>query len=41
MQGGLLLAGWYKDHGIPLSEVARHVGVSPSAVSKMIGSEVN
>ena len=30
-----------KDYGIPLSEVARHIGVSPSAVSKMIGSEVN
>jgi predicted transcriptional regulator len=30
-----------KDHGIPLSEVARHIGVSTSAVSKMIGSEVN
>lgn len=30
-----------KDHGIPLSEVARRVGVSISAVSKMIGSEVN
>ena len=29
-----------KDHGIPLSEVARHIGVSPSALSKMIGSEV-
>lgn len=30
-----------KDHGIPLSEVARRVGVSTSAVSKMISSEVN
>ena len=29
-----------KDYGIPLSEVARHIGVSPSALSKMIGSEV-
>ena len=29
-----------KDYGIPLSEVARYVGVSTSAVSKMIGSEV-
>ena len=29
-----------KDHGIPLPEVARHSGVSTSAVSKMIGSEV-
>jgi putative transposase len=28
-----------KDYGIPLSEVARYVGVSTSAVSKMIGSE--
>jgi putative transposase len=26
-----------EDYGIPLSEVARHVGVSTSAVSKMIG----
>jgi predicted transcriptional regulator len=30
-----------KDHGIPLSEVARHIGVSTSAVSKMISSEVS
>ena len=29
-----------KDHGIPLPEVARHNGVSTSAVSKMIGNEV-
>ena len=29
-----------KDHGIPLSEVARYVGVSTSAVSNMIDSEV-
>jgi len=29
-----------KDYGIPLSEVARHVEVSTSAASKMIGSEV-
>ena len=29
-----------KDHGIPLSDVARLSGVSTSAVSKMIGSEV-
>lgn len=41
-QGALLLAQrLVKDHGIPLSEVARHVGVSTSAVSKMIGSEIN
>ena len=30
-----------KDHGIPLSEVAGHGGVSASAVSKMISSGVN
>lgn len=29
-----------KDYGIALSEVARYVGVSTSAVSKIIGSEV-
>jgi len=29
-----------REYGIPLSEVARHVGVTTSAVSKMIGSEV-
>ena len=29
-----------KDYGIPLLEVARYVGVSTSAVSKMISSEV-
>ena len=29
-----------KEYGIPLSEVARYVGISTSAVSKMIGSEV-
>ena len=29
-----------KDHGLPLSEVTRNSGVSTSAVSKMIGSEV-
>ncbi|MBW2205919.1 MAG: transposase [Deltaproteobacteria bacterium] len=28
-----------KDHGIPLAEVARHVGVSTSAVSKIISRE--
>ncbi|MFC1815265.1 hypothetical protein ACFL0M_04830 [Thermodesulfobacteriota bacterium] len=30
-----------KEDGIPLPEVARRVGVSTSAVSKMISSEVN
>ena len=30
-----------KDYGIPLSEVARRVGVSTSAVSKMISSVAN
>ena len=29
-----------KEYGIPLSEVARYVGISTSAVSKMIGNEV-
>ena len=29
-----------KDHGIPLSEIARSVGVSASAVSKMINDKV-
>jgi len=29
-----------REYGIPLSEVARYVGVTTSAVSKMIGSEV-
>jgi predicted transcriptional regulator len=29
-----------RDYGTPLPEVARYVGVSTSAVSKMIGSEV-
>ncbi|MFC1534890.1 transposase [Thermodesulfobacteriota bacterium] len=29
-----------EDYGIPLSEIARHVGVSTSAVSKMISSTV-
>jgi predicted transcriptional regulator len=28
-----------KEYGIPLSYIARYVGVSPSAVSKMIGGE--
>ena len=33
-QGALLFAQrLVKDHGIPLSDVARHVGVSTSAVS--------
>ena len=30
-----------KDYGIPLSEIARRVGVSTSAVSKMISSVAN
>jgi len=30
-----------KDYGIPLSEIARRVGVSTSAVSKMISSAAN
>ena len=29
-----------KDHGIPLSEIARSVGVSTPAVSKMISNKV-
>jgi len=29
-----------REYGIPLSEVARYLGVTTSAVSKMIGSEV-
>jgi len=30
-----------KDYGIPLSEIARRIGVSTSAVSKMISSAAN
>ncbi len=37
-----IIACWLvKDYGIPLSEIARRVGVSTSAVSKMISSVAN
>ena len=36
----LITHGFVQEHGIPLAEIARHVGVSTSAVSKMLRKAV-